>query len=195
MVRTNNSDSNLREEILTNELGNRMLDMVSNIYDNSKVALNIYQAYGVVLSKQHDFILKDFIAQMFPQTATWGLRYWEEEFGIITDASKTIEERRRYLMSVMFKKIPMTPYRIKQIVTGITNIPCEVIENVAPNTMEIILRGYYQLSSVVKAELDKKLPAHLNYIFKMAELTGIEVATASAFTVTEFERYEVEVLN
>ena len=98
-------------------------------------------------------------------------------------------------MSVMHKKIPMTPARIKQIVTGITNLPCEVIENYEPNTLLITLRGYYPGISKVEAELDRKLPAHLNYIIRMAEMTGIEVATATGVALTEYERYELEVLN
>lgn len=190
-----NEKDSLRSKILTNELGNRMLDMVAPIYDKSKLALYVFQAIGTALSKETEFVAEDFINQMVPQKATWGLKYWEDEFGIIPDESKSLDQRRAYLMSVMYKKNPMTPYRIRQIVTGITNMECEVIENYAPNTFFVTIRGYFPNISIVKAELDKKTPAHLNYIVRMAELDGIEVNTASGVAVTEYERYEVEVLN
>ena len=188
------NDSELRQNILTNPLGNRMLNMVAPIYDNSKVVLHLFQALGIVLEKQTDFVANDFIAQMFPQTATWGLDYWEDEFGIVTDVSKTIEQRRAYLMSVMYKKRPMTPKRLEQIVKGVTGLECEIKENVAQNTFLVIIRGYLKDTSNVCKELDKKAPAHLNYTMKMCELIEMGVnATTGAF-VSDFERYELEVL-
>ena len=51
----NTDTRDLRAEILTNELGNRMLDMVAPIYDRSKVALHLFQALGNTMSKQTDF--------------------------------------------------------------------------------------------------------------------------------------------
>ena len=185
----------LREKILTNQLGDRMLNMVAPVYDRSAIALYIFQAFGIVLSKEVDFIAEDFINQMFPQTATWGLKYWEDEYGIVPDESKTLDQRRTYLMSVMYKKYPMTPKRIEQMVEGLTGFKCEVIENVEPNTILVTIRGYVNNLLPVRTNLDKKTPAHLNYIVKMAELTAIEVNTAVAMTGATYKRYEVEVLN
>ena len=195
MINSDTNDKDIRQLILTNELGDRMLDMVAPIYDQSLVALYLFQALGTVLEKETDFVETDYINQMYPQTATWGLKYWEEEYGIITDASKTIEQRRKYLMSVMYKNLPMTPKRIKQIVEGITGIYCEVLDNYQPNTILVTIRGYFLNIQMVKDSLDKKTPAHLNYIIKQAELTGIEVDSAYGMAVVEYEHYELEVLN
>lgn len=183
----------LRQSILTNELGDTMLDMVSPIYDKSKLALYTFQSFGITLSKEKDFVNGDFISQIFPQTATWGLVAWEDEFGITTDVSKKIEQRRQYLMSVMYKHSPMTPYRIRKIVEGITGFKCEIVENYKPNTMLISIRGYYTNIKVIRDELDKKLPAHMNYILVTAEKTNIDVDRASAFSVSMREKFELEV--
>lgn len=183
----------LRQAILTNELGDIMLDMVAPIYDKSALTLYVFQALGTILSKEADFIDGDFISQIFPQTATWGLVAWEDEFGITPDASKTIEQRRQYLMSVMFKHSPMTPYRIKQLVEGITGFKCEIVENYRQNTMLISIRGYYTNVIAIRTELDKRLPAHMNYIVITAEKTDIDVDRASAFSVSMRERFELEV--
>lgn len=183
----------LRQAILTNELGDIMLDMVAPIYDKSALTLYVFQALGTILSKEADFIDGDFISQIFPQTATWGLVAWEDEFGITPDASKTIEQRRQYLMSVMYKHTPMTPYRIKQMVEGITGFNCDIVENYRQNTMLISIRGYYTNVNAIRTELDKRLPAHMNYIVVTAEKTDIDVDRASAFSVSMREKFELEV--
>ena len=184
----------LRQLILTNELGDRMLDMVAPIYDKSKVTLYLFQTFGIVLEKEMDFILGDFINQIFPQTATWGLKYWEDEFGVVTDESKTIKQRRNYLLSVMYKKRPMTPKRLKQIVKGVTGFEADIVENIAHNTFLVIIRGYVTNLNPVTEELNKKVPAHLNYTIRMSELVKTYAATSSGFAVSECERYELEVL-
>lgn len=183
----------LRSIILTNELGDRMLDMVAPVYDSSQVALYLFQALGTTLQKDVDFVSGDFISQIFPQTATWGLKYFEEEYGLNTDISKTLEQRRQMLMSLMFQKKPLTPYRIKQLVKGITGIDCDILENYAPNTFKVIVRGYFENVNLIKEVLDEKAPAHLNYVIQFAELIELSLTATSGFCVSECEFYEVEV--
>lgn len=185
--------SDLRQSILTNDLGDTMLRTVAPIYDKSKAALYLFQALSTVLQKETDFVAIDFINQIFPQTTTWGIKMWEDEYGIVPDSSKTIEQRRTYLMSVMYKKRPMTPKRLKQIVKGVTGFDADIIENVDDNTFLVIIRGYVWNLNPVKAELNAKAPAHLNYIIRMSELVENETSTATGCAVTQFERYELEV--
>lgn len=186
-------DKDLRNIILTNELGDLMLDSVAPIYDNSALTLYTFQAFGIVLSKEFDFI-PDLINQMFPQTATWGIALWEKEYGIIPDASKTIEQRRQYLLSVMYKKSPMTPYRIKQLVYSITGLENNVTEGTSPNTITIDIYGYIPNLTELRTVLDKRLPAHINYVFNMAEVEKVETTSYSGIGVHEFETINVEVI-
>lgn len=187
-----------RLEILTNELGNRMLDMVAPIYDRSKVALYLFQALGTVLQPEVDFVYGDFISQIFPQTATWGLKYWEDEFGVVTDETKSLEQRRAYLMSVMYKKYPMTPKRLEAIVTGITGYECEIVENVEPNTFLVVINGHIDEddAQAVIDELDVNCPAHLKYVIQavVQEAVSMESVT-TGFALTELEEFEMEVQN
>ena len=199
MIRMGNSEdetSNLRQSILTNYLGDTMLRMVAPIYDKSKAALYLFQSLGIVLQKETDFVAIDFIKQMFPQTTTWGITAWEDEYGIVHDTSKTIEQRRTYLMSVMYKKRPMTPKRLKQIVEGVTGYGSEIVENVADNTIIVIVYGYVWNLKQLTDELDRKIPAHLNYILRMSDIeeTGV-TTTAIGFAMTEFEHYEIDVFS
>lgn len=186
--------SDLRQSILTNDLGDTMLRSVAPIYDKSKAALYLFQALGTVLQKETDFVAEDFIKQLFPQTTTWGITAWEDEYGIVHDTSKTIEQRRTYLMSVMYKKRPMTPKRLKQIVKGVTGFDADIIENVDDNTFLVIIRGYVWNLNPVIAELNEKAPAHLNYIIRMSELVDdVQATTYTGCAVTQFERFDLEV--
>ena len=47
----------------------------------------------------------------------------------------------------------------------------------------------------VTDELNKKAPAHLNYIVRMADIAELYSDTLSGFAVSECERYELEVNN
>ena len=186
-----------RMEILTNELGNQMLDMVAPIYEKSKVALYLFQALGIVLQKETDFVWNDFVAQIFPQTATWGLDYWEDEYGIVTDKSKTIEQRRAYFMSNRFDHHPMTPKRIEDLIKGMTGFNVDVIENVDINTFQIIIRGYVTNIAPVLDAIDRKTPAHLLYNLRMGDTmhTVIEsYPTLASASVTEKIK-EIEVMS
>lgn len=184
---------NLREIILTNELGNRMLDMVAPIYDRSALTLYVFQAFGIVLSKETYFIENEFIAQIFPQTATWGLKYWEEEYGITTDESKSIEERREILIISMYRKRPVTPYRIKQLVKSITGCESVVEENIQPNTMKIIVVGYVPGTlTALRNELDRTLPSHISYVLQMSEIYDMETSTYTGGGVSLLETYNME---
>lgn len=194
MENSEEETSDLRQSILTNDLGDTMLRTVAPIYDKSKAALYLFQALGTVLQKETDFVAVDFIKQMFPQTTTWGMKFWEDEYGIVTDTSKGIEQRRSYLISVMYKKRPMTPKRIKQIVKGITGYDSDVIENVADNTILINVYGYVLNLKQLTDELDRKIPAHLNYILRISEIDNNSIIT-SGFVVTEFEHYEIDVFS
>jgi hypothetical protein len=98
-------------------------------------------------------------------------------------------------MSVMYSSNYMTPYRVKQIIYGITGLESQIIENVAPNTIGILIDGYYENITEVEAELDRKLPAHIVYNLRQAELTEADNLTSTGFAITAYERYELEVLN
>ena len=171
--------TDLREKILTDKLGNQMLNSVVQIYDNSEFTLHLFQSLGFVLSKEVDFIEEDFIKQIFPQTATWGLKYWEESFGIIPDKGKSVEQRRDYLMGLKFNRQPMTPKRISTMVYSLTGFECEVKE-LGQNTFKLIIYGYPKNIKNVKNMLDEKTPAHMIY-----EIKGIEkiVTTTDIFPI------------
>lgn len=64
-----------------------------------------------VLSWEHErYRLKviDFAKQFHPQTATWGLSTWEEEYGLSTSTNTDLELRRAKVMAKILGTAPMT---------------------------------------------------------------------------------------
>lgn len=188
--------ADLRHVILTNELGDRMLDTVAPIYDLSSLTLYVFEAFGETLTKETDFVAGDFILQMFPQTVTWGIPLWEDEYGILPDASKTIEQRRQYLMNAISKHSSITPKRVEDIVYAVTGFRSTVTENTAPNTISIYIYAYVKNLQPLKSELDSKLPAHIAYTISTADQETVNAsATYSGFGIQEVEKVKVEVMN
>ena len=70
-----------------------LIDMLPSFYHNS----DFVKAYMSSQTVEHSFIkesIKDLVNNLYVNTATWGLDYFEEKLGLQTDKSKTYEERR-----------------------------------------------------------------------------------------------------
>lgn len=68
----------------------------------------------------------DVVMQFFPQTATWGLKYWERTLGIPVNESLPIETRRNKVMARKTSRNPVNPKRIQTAVMQVTNTPVDV---------------------------------------------------------------------
>ena len=191
-MEANNSD--LRHEILTNELGNRMLDMVAPVYDRSRVALYLFQALGIVLQKQTDFVWNDFAKQVVPQTATWSIEEWERQYGIIPDSSLDIETRRKNIISALQYKAPITPKKVKDRLSALTGLEVSVQE-IGSNTIKVTIETYTPDYTAVNALLDKILPAHLFYETNIADVVNSQPNVYYGILVNESETVDVMVLN
>ena len=62
------------------------------------VLSQLYKTQGYEIGKINYYI-QDIINQAFITTATWGLKYWEEEFGIKTVETDSYEVRRKRLLA------------------------------------------------------------------------------------------------
>lgn len=191
---SNEKDNNdLRQDILTNELGNIMLDMISPIYDRSKIVLYLFQAISTVLQKETDFISYDFIDQMFIQTATWGLKYWEEEYGVTPNPLWNYEQRRMNLLSAVKYKAPITPKKIEDRLSSLLNIEVSVNEIPGESAFEVVFHDLILDHSQAHELIDKISPAHLTYSIKTQEEEDSGITNYYKITVSEMESSTVTV--
>ena len=82
------------QQILTSKTAIEGLDYITPVYHKAKTALCIMEAMGV----QGDLFVKwvnETVEQILPQTATWALDYWEEEYGLPIHPNISIEQRRQ----------------------------------------------------------------------------------------------------
>lgn len=69
-------DATQRDIILKSESGNRMIDTVSPIYEESYVGCWMYEIMGREYDKLWD-IIKSLPSQLFPESVTWAIELWD----------------------------------------------------------------------------------------------------------------------
>lgn len=152
------------ENFPTSPAAKRMLKTVSPIYDKSYVAKWIFQVMGLEIDEAWKFI-EELRFQAFPETATWGITYWEQRYNIPPDESLSIEERRQRVIIKRGKRSPMNPARIERIVRDVTGREATVTEENGTYTFHIsVLPGesmvdYQELINTVKSVK----PSHLAF--------------------------------
>lgn len=117
----------------------------------------------------------DFLAQLNVDTATWGLDLWEFEYGIQTDASKSLDARRTALKAKMRGAATTTAAQIRRIVNAYTgNDSCEVTEY--PREYLVGVSYTLDLDKQDRVEdcrksLREALPAHLGLVQEVSAPT------------------------
>lgn len=117
----------------------------------------------------------DFLAQLNVDTATWGLDLWEFEYGIQTDASKSLDARRTALKAKMRGAATTTAEQIRRIVNAYTgNDSCKVTEY----PREYLVGVSYTLDrdrqdrvEACRTSLREALPAHLGLVQEVSAPT------------------------
>lgn len=152
----------LRDTILQSPQGQKMIDMVTPIYDRSYVGLWLFEVMG----RRFDEIQKivdEFPEQSSPQTATWAIDYWEQEYGITPDNSIPLARRRALIMAAKQGRGPFTPARLKAIAEAITGMSARVVENAGPYTFSVYLSAMTGDDQKLIAEVNRIKPAHLTF--------------------------------
>ena len=122
------------------------------------------------LSWEHEqYRLKviDFAKQFHPQTATWGLKVWEEELGLTTDLSVDMELRRAKVMAKLLGASPMTVANTNKLVNLFTNDGKAYVDELPEDgVIKIVIPSKTTYLDEMRDSLDEMLPAHLVYDFQ-----------------------------
>lgn len=164
----------LMQKILTSPEAQKITGYVSPIYGQSYVGLWLFQVIGLELDVLKNGV-NDILNQAFPQTATWGLKYWEQEYGITPPADATIDQRRRDVLVKIQQRAPANPYRIELMVGKSAGAPAKVTERTAKNTFTVTITALPQNidSDKVKSVIDQIKPAHL--IYNLQFVQGMQI--------------------
>lgn len=105
------------------------------------------------------------LAQLFPQTATWGIMYWEWLLGIPPNDSFSIEQRRARVLTRMQTRWPMTKERMEQLVRTFSQDKQAFIREFFDQyRFEVVfsLTRSIDLGTVYEV-IEEAKPAHLGY--------------------------------
>lgn len=88
----------LMEQILTSEIGQQIIQRVTNKYGNSYVGLWLFQIIGMS-NDEVKAMVEDFKNQTLPQTATWSLFIMGAVNGALpVNESESVEQRRQNII-------------------------------------------------------------------------------------------------
>ena len=138
----------------------RMLEYVSPVYDRSYVAKWLYQVMGLELDQVRQ-IFEELPLQITPDTATWGLRYWEDLYEIPVDETIDLETRREAVLRRRTLRGPLNPARLETMIRTTFGYDAVVTENTAPYTFRVDVEDLTDNWRRFLAWLAQIKPSHL----------------------------------
>lgn len=153
--------------IIKSKKGIEMMDTISSIYELSSIMQSIYEAIGREVDSL-DNLNEDLIMQLFPQTATWGLSFWERRLNLTSNKDEDLEIRRGKVLAKLQSKYTINPERFAQIIKNQTGAIAQIIEDVAPYIFKVKadvrnVKDATELSKIIK----KVKPSHLGFILEL----------------------------
>lgn len=144
--------------------GRKFLGYISPIYEQSVIMQAVMEAIGAEWDDV-DRLTDEVFAQLFPQTATWGIMYWEWLLGIPPNDSLSIEQRRTRVLTRMQTRWPMTKERMEQLVRTFSQDKQAFIREFFDQYRFEVLFSLTQsvdLGTVYEV-IEEAKPAHLGY--------------------------------
>lgn len=163
------------ENFPTSESAQRMLSYVSNgFYDKSYVGKWLFQVIGLEYDDARKLV-EELPRQMFPETATWGLKYHEIKWGLPVRENLSYEERRQRIYCKRDYKAPMTPYSMESYLKNITKFQVHIADcndpgpfnyiPKHPNMFKVFVIGEGTLNTkAVKNAINKLKQSHTLYV-------------------------------
>ena len=169
-----------------------LIDMLPSFYHNS----NFVKAYMSSQSVEHNFIkesIEDLVNNLYVDTATWGLDYFEEELGLKTDKSKTYEERRERIKAKKRGNGTTTIKMLKDTALAFECGEIDITEMYADYMFKIKFisqKGRPKNLEDFKSAIDEIKPAHLAYILEFMYNSHQELKTKTHEYLSQFTHQE-----
>jgi hypothetical protein len=143
-------------------------------YQESKQINAKCDSTGQELEDLYNNIL-DLTNQCFPQTATWGIEYWEKFLDIPINSAEDIKTRRAKVITKISRSSPMTPFEMRKI---LQNFIDGVLIVQYPNEyrFEVTLETKTKLENILDAvlrEIEETKPAHLTFDIAINYITEL----------------------
>lgn len=136
----------------------------------------------------------DFLSQLDPMTATWGLEYWEKALGLKAEPGKQLDFRRTRVVAKLRGRSTTTVALIKEVSESFSNGQVDVVEIPEEDRLEIHLIGQLGIPPNMEdlAEiLNEIIPAHLGWEFAIAFRPHSEVASYTHGELAAFTHHQI----
>lgn len=110
----------------------------------------------------------EFLQQLNPYTATWGLPLWEKALGLKVSSGLEIDVRRRAVVAKLQGLGTTTVKVVQDLAETLLGVPVEVFEYYSEYRVELAVEGGFRPGpwmGPLKAQLDQIMPAHLGWGF------------------------------
>ena len=141
---------------------------VPQFLQEDPVLSQIYRTQGYEIGK-FNYYIDDLIKQCFITTATWGLKYWEEEFGITIDETDSLENRRSRVLAKKRKQDVCNIPTMKKICASYSNGEVEIIPHYEEYYFTIKFvstKGIPEKIQNIYDDIEEIKPAHLNVVYE-----------------------------
>ena len=136
----------------------------------------------------------DWLEQLTIDTATWGLKYWEQTYGVTPQIIDTVEERRGRVKAKMRSPQTVTAAMLENLTDSYINGQSVVTELPRQHKVQIQFNGDYGIPSNLEsltAALLEVLPSHVmyEYLYRyllVREVHGMVISTLQTHTIDEF---------
>ena len=136
----------------------------------------------------------DWLEQLTIDTATWGLKYWEQTYGVTPQIIDTVEERRGRVKAKMRSPQTVTAAMLENLTDSYINGQSVVTELPRQHKVQIRFNGDYGIPSnldSLTAALLEVLPSHVTYEYLyryllVREVHGMVISTLQTYTISEF---------
>ena len=122
--------------------------------------------------------LDDVMQQFFVKTATWGLALWEQQVGITTDSSLSIEDRRSAVLQKLVASGNTTAEMIRDLAKSITGYEARVIVNDDYSISLEFVGEKTEFADInveeVRSIVEQIKPAHLRFVISGITWEDIE---------------------
>ena len=170
-----------------------LIDKLPSFYHNS----DFVKAYMSSQSVEHNFLkesIEDLVNNLYVNTATWGLDYFEEELGLKTDKSKTYEERREGIEAEKRGNGTTTIKMLKDTALAFECGEIDITEMYADYMFKIKFisqKGRPKNLEDFKSAIDEIKPAHLAYILEFMYNSHQELKIKTHEYLSQFTHQEI----
>ncbi len=171
----------------------KLTDQMPERYLNSP---EVGAAAGIlwVLGEAFRDCVLDWLEQLTIDTATWGLKYWEQAYGVTPQITDTVEERRGRVKAKMRSPQTVTAAMLENLTDSYINGQSVVTELPRQHKVQIQFNGDYGIPSnldSLTAALLEVLPSHVTYEYLyryllVREVHGMVIDTLQTHTIDEF---------